>query len=310
MNKLIKVFFWIFVSLQIFSVTFATTWRYDHSLDTAIEPIRQHLNAQQPDDPEWWWKTFVNFLFQIIDDIIIPIAISIWIVIWILWAYKLLFSSDEKQIATWLKMVLFWVVGIIIMISAKYIWSVIFEDIFASWDLTAITWLEFSEAIYAKIAYPFIKIALYLALAVIFVILLWKSISLITKSDWTSHKKALWIIWWCAVSILIIIWAKSIVEAIYWKQEEVLVNAQNLWEIWSGILADKNIPIIYNVINRALGIIWLVIFILLLVQWFKILINPSKFENLQKLWKSILYSLIGLFVIWLWYILTNALILN
>ena len=203
------------------------------------------------------------------------------------------------------------IIWVIIMVSAKYIWNVLFEAIFSSWEMDALNWIELSKKIYDKIAYPFIKIALYLALAVIFVILVWKSISLMTKSDWTGHKKALEMIWWCAVAILIIIWAKNIVEAIYWKQEEVFVNnAQNLWDIGSGILADKNIPIVYHVITWALSIIWLVIFLLLLVQWFKILINPGKSENFQKLWKSLLYTLIWLFVIWIGYLLTNTFILN
>jgi hypothetical protein len=250
------------------------------------------------------------FMFNLLDKIIIPILISIWVVIWMIWAYKLLFSSDEKQISTWLKMVAFWVIWIILMISAKYIWSVLFEDIFESGNVNDMTWIQLSKNIYDKIAYPFIKIALYLALAVIFVILVWKSISLITKTDWSNQKTALWMIGRCAISILVIIWAKSIVEAVYGKQNEVFDAASNLGDIWSGILADKNIPILYHVITRAIGIIWLVILILLIIQWFKILINPSKAENFQKLWKNILYTVIWLFIIGIVYLLANAFILN
>ncbi len=309
MNKIMKVIFWIFLSFQLFSITFAT-WRYEYSLGEAIAPIKENLNTPQPNDPQWWGNTLINFLFNIIDDFVIPLAISAWILIGILWAYKVLFSSDEKEVWNWWKMLIFGVIWIIIMISAKYIWSVLFEDIFASWNLTWITGVELSQALYSKIAYPFIKIALYLALTVIFIILLAKSISLITKSDWSSQKKAVWMIWRSAVSILIIIWTKNIVEGIYWKQDDVFSAAENLWEIGTWILTDKNIPILYNVINRWMSIIALVIFILLLVQWFQILINPSKAENFQKLWKNILYTVIWLFVIWIWYLLTNALIIN
>ena len=307
MNKFIKVVLWIIIIwFQAIPITFASTWNFSSSLEEAVQPIQTHINTPQANDLEWPGVTLVELIF----DIVIPIAIAIWIVIWIIWAYKLLFSGDEKQMSTWLKMVVFWIIWIIIMMSAKYIWSVLFIDIFGKWDTEGITWIALSQSLYNKIAYPFIKIALYLALIVIFVILVWKSISLITKSDWTSHKKALWMIWRCAVSILIIIWAKNIVEAIYWKQDDVFSNAQNLWEIWSWILADKNIPIIYNVISRALWIISLVIFILLLVQGFQILTNPSKAENFQKLWKTLLYTAIWLFVIGIWYLITNAFILN
>ena len=312
MNKILKVIFWIILLLQSFSIAFAASWRFSHSLNTAISPIHQRLDPFTQ-NTEWWWNTVVDFVFKMIDNIVIPVAISIWVIIGLIWAYKLLFSSDEKQVATGLKMVIFWIIWIIIMVSAKYIWSVLFNNLFSSWDISSqgINWVELSEKMYNQIAYPFIKIAIYLALTVIFIILVWKSISLITKSDWISQKKALWMIWRCAVSMLLVIWAKNIVEAIYWKQNEVFNNAAtNLWQIWSWILADKNIPIVYNIISRALSAISLVILILLIIQWFKILINPSKAENFQKLGKHLLFTIIWLFVIWIVYLLTNAFILN
>ena len=310
MNKILKMIFWVILLFQMFSITFAATWKYTNSIENAIAPIQNHLNTPQIDDPQWWWNTVVNFLFDILDVFVIPIVISIWIVIWMVWAYRLLFSGDEKQMSSWLKMLVFWVIWVIIMVSAKYIWNVLFEQIFESGNITGLSWIEFSQSLYEKIVYPFIKIALYLALAVIFVVLVWKSIGLITKSDWTSTKTALWMIWRCTVSILIIIGAKSIVEAVYGKQEDVFNNAQNLWDIWSAVLADKNIPIVYNIISWILWIISLVIFILLLVQWLKILISPSKSENFQKLWKSLLYTVIWLFIIGIWYLIVNAFVLN
>ena len=330
MNKIVKVILWMILSLNVFSVAFAALWdegwwwggwslqnhwRYEDVLLESLEPLvwqSWHLDSASTIYASWWGETISEFVFDILENIVIPLAISVWVVMWILWAYKLLFSSDEKQVASWLKMVVFWAVWIIIMVSAKYIWKVLFEDIFnfEGNGMASITWIQLSEKLYEKLAYPFIKIALYLALAVIFVILVWKSVSLITKSDWTSHKKALSMIWRCAVSMLVIIWAKNIVEAIYWKQGDVFRSVSNLWNIWSWILADKNIPIIYHVVTWVLSIISLVIFLLLLVQWFKILINPSKAENFQKLWKTLLYTIIGLFVIWVWYLLTNAFILN
>ena len=310
MTKFLKVIFSTFIFMQLFSVWFAATWKFNYSMNKAIEPIRSGVDSATTIANTWWGESIQMFMFNLLDKIIIPILISIWVVIWMIWAYKLLFSSDEKQISTWLKMVAFWVIWIILMISAKYIWSVLFEDIFESGNVNDMTWIQLSKNIYDKIAYPFIKIALYLALAVIFVILVWKSISLITKTDWSNQKTALWMIGRCAISILVIIWAKNIVEAVYGKQNEVFDAASNLGDIWSWILADKNIPILYHIITRAIGIIWLVILILLIIQWFKILINPSKAENFQKLWKNILYTVIWLFIIGIVYLLANAFILN
>ena len=42
----------------------------------------------------------------------------------------------------------------------------------------------------------------------------------------------------------------------------------------------------------------------------EILTNPNKSENFQKLWKNLLYTIIWLFVIGIWYLITNAFILN
>jgi hypothetical protein len=110
---------------------------------------------------------------------------------------------------------------------------------------------------------------------------------------------------------LIIIWAKQIVEAVYWKQAEVLdQSAQNLWEIWSWILADKSIPIIYTIINRVMWLTSLIVLIIILYQTFQILVNPDKAENRQKIWKSIIYIFVGILIIWAWYILTNFLVIN
>ena len=310
-KKFLKVILWIFISMQLFSIGFATTWKFDYSMDKAITPIRTNIDPATTIATTWWGESIQIFIFNLFEKIVIPLAISAWIVVWMIWAYKLLFSSDEKQVSTWLKMVIFGVIWIILMVSAKYIWSVIFETIFQSWNVSTISWIELSKAIYDKIAYPFIKIALYLALAIIFIVLVGKSISLITKTDGSNQKTAIGMIWRCAISILIIIGAKNIVEAIYWKQNEVFVaNAQTFWDIWTWILADKNIPILYNIITRALSIIWLVILILLIIQWFKILINPSKAENFQKLWKNILYTVIWLFIIGIVYLLANTFILN
>ncbi len=52
--------------------------------------------------------------------------------------------------------------------------------------------------------------------------------------------------------MLVIIGAKQIVEAVYGKYAAVVQDTSNLGQIGTGILADKNIPLIYQVINRAL----------------------------------------------------------
>lgn len=316
MHKLWKLLYWVLLSIVAFvsvSPIYAANNRFSDELQESVSDISTHLTPPAQQIEEWWWATVAAAVIWLIDDVVIPVVIAIWILIWLIWAYKILFSSDEKEISNWVKMVAMGVIWIIIMMSAKYLGKSIVE-IFKNWQIdwnSDLNWIQLATELYTKLAYPFIKIILYLALFVIFVVLLWKSISLFTKTDWTNKKTSVMMIAWSAISMLIIIWAKTIVEAIYWKQAEVLNdNSVNLWEIWTWILADKDIPLLYTILNRVVWITSLVIFILLLVQWFKILMNPGKAENFQKLWKNILYTVIWLLVIWAIYLLTNVLIVN
>lgn len=286
-------------------------WRFDSSMDRAIDPIRWNLDASEPNSLIWWWDSIRSFVFNKIVNVIIPIIIIVGIVVWIMWIYRLFFSSSEEDTKKWVQLIIYWILWIVIILSAKYIWSVIFEDMLQSWDAVWINWVDLANQIYNKIAYPFIKIVIYLVLGVLFLVLAGKVFSLMSKSDWSSMKQATNMIARSAISMLIIIGSKQIVEAIYWKQSEVLnESAQNLWEIWSWLLANKSIPILYSVINWVMWLTSLIVLIIIIFQTFQILTNPEKAENRQKIWKSILYIFIGILIIGAWYIIANFLVIN
>lgn len=284
-------------------------WRFDQSLEQSVASIRTHLDASEPKSNLWWWDTIKNFIFNMISKIIVPIMVLAGIIVTILWGYKMLTKSKPEELKNWFLLLVHGIVGIIIILSAKYIWNVLFSEIFVSGDIKTLNSIQITTIAYQRIAYPFIKIIIYLSLWILFFILAAKSISIITDSN--GIKKAWTIIWWTAISILVIIWAKQLVEAIYWSQNEVLnESAQNLAEVGTAILANKEIPLLYTIINRGVWIVALVVLILILVQTFNILINPDKAENRQKLWKSLIRIFVGILIIWIWYLLTNALIIN
>ena len=294
-----------------FNLTVSSWWKYSESaLDESVSSIRQHLDAAEPNSLMWWWDTVKNFIFNLISNILVPIIVLAWIIMWIIWWYQIVTSDKPEAMKQWVMKVVWWIVWIIFILSAKYIWTVIF-NIFAEWNMQGVdslNWVTFASELYTRIAYPFIKMAIYLVLWVLFLILAGKTISIVTSGD---IKKAGTIIAWTAISILAIIWAKQIVEAVYGKQSDVLnKNALNLWDLWSGVLANKSIPLVYDVINWVLWITAVVILILILVHTFKILTNPSKADNRQSLWKSLLYIFIWIMVIWVGYLITNLLIIN
>ena len=285
--------------------------RFDPSMNRAIEPIKDNLDAAEPSSTIGGWDSIRSFIFNKIVNVVTPFIIIIGVMVWIIWAYKLFFSDKEEDLKKWVMLVIYWIVWIIIILSARYIWSVIFEDILQSWDTVWLNWADIAQQLYGKIAYPFIKIVLYLALWILFLALAGKTLWFITQSDWSGQKKAITMIARSAISMLIIIWAKQLVEAVYGKQDNVLnQSAQNLWDIWWWILANKNIPIIYTIINRIMGLTALVVLIIIIFQNFQILVKPEKSENRQKLGKTILYIFIWILIIWTGYVITNFLIIN
>ena len=144
-----------------------------------------------------------------------------------------------------------------------------------------------------------------------FVILVSRVITFLFGSDTDAQKKAGTLIGWNVISMLVIIGAKQIVEAIYGKQLAVTSqNATNLGEIGSGILANKNIPILYQIINYALGIASLVILVIIIIQTVKLLMKPDDPAQVKSIKNSLLYMFIGILVIGAGYLIVNFAIFN
>ncbi|HRX63694.1 MAG TPA: hypothetical protein P5060_01170 [Candidatus Absconditabacterales bacterium] len=294
-----------------FSFNVEQVSRFDISLDRSIEPIRQNLDASESNSMLGGGDSVKNFIFKKLMNVITPLVIVVGIIIGIIGAYRLMFSSSAEETKNGVQLIVYGIIGIIIILSAKYIGSVIFEDIFQSGNTIALNGVDISTQLYEKIAYPFIKIVVYLALGGLFVVIAAKAFSFITKGDESSPKKAATIIGWSTIGMLIIIGAKQIVEAIYGKKSEVLnTSAQNLGEIGTGLLADKNIPLLYSVINWVMGLTSLVVLVIIIFQTFQILTNPEKADNRQKIGKSIIYIFVGILIIGAGYLLTNFLVIN
>jgi uncharacterized membrane protein YdcZ (DUF606 family) len=75
-------------------------------------------------------------------------------------------------------------------------------------------------------------------------------------------------------------------------------------------LADKNIPILYQVINYALGIASLVILVIIIIQTIKLLTKPDDPAQLKNIKNSLLYMFIGIFVLGAGYLIVNFAIIN
>jgi hypothetical protein len=241
---------------------------------------------------------------------VIPIIIVVWVLVAILWLYKILFSNEENDIQKWIQYITRGVVWIIIMISARYIWNVLFDTVFQSWNAQAFSWIFAVETIYEQIVIPLLTLVSYLVIWILFIILLTRVFALLTSDSEDSQKKAWTIIIRSVFATLIILWAKQIVELVYGRREQVLEqNAQNLWDIGEGVLVN-NAPLIYQIVNWILGLTAFIVLILIIIQSYKLLTNPDSEDNLADIKKTILYVFLGIIVIGAWYVIVNFLIIN
>ena len=138
------------------------------------------------------------------------------------------------------------------MMSANYITNIIFDGVFAGGDLDVFNGVTSVQIIYDSIVFPFVKMAIYIVVGIMFVMLLARVFKFILSPSDDIKKKSITIIVWNVVAILIILLAKQLVEFVYGKKDEVLNDqAQNLGEFGGGLLTN-NLPILYAIINRVL----------------------------------------------------------
>ncbi len=168
-----------------------------------------------------------------------------------------------------------------------------------------------AESLYENIALPFIKLAVYLVVGILFFILAARVFTFLTSNDEGIRKKAAGMIGRTVGGILIIMAAKQLVEAVFGKRREVFTeNADTVGEVGSSIFASQTIPILYQAINRIMGLATLAVLIIIIFQTFQLLTKPDDAEVIKKIKKTILYVAIGVVVIGAGYVISNVLLIN
>lgn len=222
-----------------------------------------------------------------------------------------MFSDSEEWTQEWSKYIIRWMVGIVVMMSSRYLANtVLFENILAGWDIQTFNGIDVAEVLYEQAVFPFIKIAMYLAMWVLFIIVALRVLSYLTSPSEEVRKQAITLIAWNVIGILVILGSKQIVELIYGQQADVMEQtAQDLGNIGSGILSG-NLPILYTIINRVMWLSAFIILIIIILQTYQLLVNPTDEETMGKIKKNFLYITIGILVIGAGYVITNFLIIN
>lgn len=350
MQKLKKILIfslWLFVVWNLF---LCTTMAQNTAKTWGTESILENWSVKSPYDGvlgvttddvwlksaiNWWdlvsgkWSELFNAQVLQIISYIIDIFIVIWIAVAFFWWYKIMTSSKEDSLKDWVKLVAFWVLWIIVMVSARFlatslVWDngVITEQFSNATNDRQPNWIIFADDLYNTVMYPFIKIALYFVVWILFFIMAGKVIGFITATDDSVKKKAGGLIVRCVVWILIVMWSKQIVEAVMWKQESVLKRVEIInWqgaesvptridEQWNSILEFWSAPLVAQIINWVMWLTMFFIMVLIIIQWYKIFTKPDDPKVREGLKKTILYIAIWIIVIGTAYIISNVLVVN
>jgi len=290
--------------------------KFSEALDQSTVLIKPNLE-RNPAYVNAQWSSRLEgtqtFIYDVVDKFVFPLLISASVLVVILGLYNIMFSGKD-EIEKWAQYIIYGVLGIIVIQSAKFITSTyigILKDVVPSdgilWGSTSFAQLAYE--LYNQLMMPFVTLFMYVVIGFLFVILLVHVFRFITSSEEEVTAKAKTIMISNVVGILVILLSKTIVEAIYGKQAEVLKWGTDIGDVWSWILRWADFSLVFTIINYFLWFLWLIILILIIVQTYQLLVSPTDEELIKKTRTNLLYIVIGLAIIALAYVIVNLVII-
>lgn len=282
--------------------------RFDVTLWLAKEPIKEKLDVAIPQVGPEWVQTFI---IKTINNIIIPLAILVWILFAIIGFYKMFMSDSSEEVSKWVNYLLWGVIWVIVMMIAPFVASTVYKTILNSWVNTTFSGLDTAAQLYDIILYPIIKLGIYVALWVLFITLITRVFQFLTSSADEIQKKAKNIMIATVVWILIILWSNQLIEFVYWKEDTIRnQNATKVGDIWAPLFSNNNIPLFYEIIRWMMGLAAFFILAIIIYQTFRLLFQPDKEESITDIKNTVIYVFIWVLVIGAWYLITNFFIIN
>ncbi len=267
---------------------------------------------------QWvWWAEWVrDFIARLWLEVLLPIFVFVWVILAIIWFYKLMIATTNEETEKASQFILRWILWIMIMLSAWYLVDqlVWVEQSWQGWVVWMITWWEWWWAIagyiYDNLFFPFLRIFIYLVLWILFIFALINALKYIFNDDESTRSKWIQSLIFATLWIVIIILARSVVEMIYGSYESVTDWESNLGEIWEWFFNNPDYTVIQNVINRFLGLATFIMVIMIIYQWYMLLINQTDENGTEKLRKTLLYMFVWIVIIWLSYLIVNMFVIQ
>lgn len=285
-------------------------WRFDTILDTVRDPIKNKIDGPVAELWVWWIKSFV---YDLIDRFAVRIAVLVGVLFAMIALYKIMFKNDEDSLWQVKWLLLWWLVWIIVIMSAKFMGKILYTDILSNGEIGQ-NWFNMITIVsqmYDLLLYPLLKISFYIMMSILFVILLIRVFSFVSSDTEEIRKKSMQIIISTTLWLFVLIASKQLVEWVYGK--EVLIRnsaAVTVTDVGWAFLSNANIPIIYDIIQRVMGLSWFVILALIIFQTFKMLSNPTDEENIKSIRQTLFYAVLGMLVIWAGYLIVNVVMVN
>lgn len=297
--------------MSIFSILPLTTNAEENTFTSALEESTKGMNLSKPTAKGK--DGLQEFIFDFIDKAT-PVVILIGILMAFIGAYKVMWSEDSAKIKEWTLYIVAGVVGIILIVSAKFIGTTLVEKVITNGEDSAIVWIHISQSLYDELLLPFIKVAIYLSAGFLFFILVGRVWNFLFSSDEWAKTKAGGMILWTVIGIAIMLLAKELIVAVFGKREAVLnQNADNLGDLGEWALnADFSdaLPLSYTIINWIMGITALVILVMIIIQTIQMITKPEDTELVKKMKNTLIYIFIGIIIIGAWYFISNFLIID
>lgn len=304
---------WI-VSVPSYSISYHVLekqWgRFDMIMDSVRDPLKNKIDWPVAEVGVGWLKTFI---YDLIDRFAVRGAVLVWVLFALLALVKIMFTDDENSLSQVKWLLIWWLVGIMIILSAKFIGNTFYSQIMKSGELwqNEFSLIHIASQIYDLILYPLLKIAFYVMMSILFVLLLIRVFSFVTSTAEEVRKKSMQIIISTTIGLFVIISAKQLVEWVYGKESLIRNSAAvTITDVGWAFLKDANIPIIYQIIQRVMGLSGFVILALIIFQTYQLLINPTDEKTLWSLRKTLLYAVLGMLVIGAWYLIVNVVMVN
>ncbi|NOZ44003.1 MAG: hypothetical protein GXP45_02480 [bacterium] len=125
-----------------FDVVQHSNGRFDISMLKSIKPIEKNLDVPEM---RLGAQGVKDFVFKKVMNVLVPVVIALAMLLIIFSFYQLMFSSDEAQVKKAGTYLVYGVIGIIIIMSAKYISTILFENILHSGNLNALNPAQVAE---------------------------------------------------------------------------------------------------------------------------------------------------------------------